>query len=61
GNVIAYVYGHDGIINITTGQEHFGGEALAHNNLLLIPRHDARGIRILTDSWVMVRGNYFLR
>ena len=61
GVVQAYVYGTDGIVNVTRGIEHFADDILAHNELLLIPRRDARGIRILSDAWVMIRGGYSIR
>ncbi|MCL2610108.1 MAG: hypothetical protein FWE02_00350 [Defluviitaleaceae bacterium] len=61
GVVQAYVYGADGIVNLTRGTEHFADDLLAHNELLLIPRRDARGIRVLSDSWVMIRGGYSIR
>lgn len=61
GNVLAYVYGYDGIVNITAGTEHFADEVLSHNELLLIPRRGPRGIRVITDAWVMIRGDYFIR
>lgn len=61
GTVLAYVYGYDGIVNITSGTEHFSDEVLRHNELLLIPRRGPRGIRVMTDAWVMIRGGYFIR
>ena len=61
GVVQSYVYGEDGIVNLTRGLEHLSDVTLAHNELLLIPRHDARGIRVMTDSWIMIKGGYFIR
>jgi len=59
GNFITVDPVGDGIVNLTSGNELKNGEALALQNLYMIPRSDGRGIKALSDEcWVMVRGNY---
>jgi hypothetical protein len=48
-----------GLANLTSGQEHIGGDIVPVNNLLLIPRADGRSLVILSETaFVFVRGDY---
>ncbi|MCL2371908.1 MAG: DUF4148 domain-containing protein [Defluviitaleaceae bacterium] len=57
GNGIA-ISGPDGMVNITAGVDVSNGETIPHNNLMLVPRSDGRGISFVTDSWLMIKGGY---
>lgn len=48
-----------GIPDITKGIDLKSGESVPINNMLIVPKDDGRGIKILTsDAWVMIRGGY---
>ena len=57
GQAIA-VSGPDGMVNVTAGRDVTNGEQVPHNNLLLVPRTDGRGLHFVTDSWLMIKGRY---
>lgn len=50
-----------GLVNATVGKDMAGGEAIAANHLLIVPRADGRGIEAVTDATVMVRGGFSIR
>jgi len=52
------ISGPDGMVNVTVGRDVTNGEQLPHNNLMLVPRSDGRGLHFLTDSWLMIKGRY---
>ena len=60
GNAVA-VSGPDGMVNVTAGADLIGGQTVPHNNLLLVPRTDGRGMSFTTDAWLMVKGGYEIR
>jgi len=57
GHAIA-VSGADGMVNVTAGRDVVNGEEVPHNNLILVPRSDGRGLSVITDSWIMIKGLY---
>lgn len=53
--------GGDGIPDVTEGVD-IKGTKIAHNHLLLFPRNDGRGIKVIQGpSYVMVRGTYEIK
>ena len=48
----------NGVSDLTAGVDLATGEAVQTNHLLLVPRDDGRGLKALTDGWVMVRGSH---
>jgi len=60
GNAVA-VSGPDGMVNITSGVDITNGTVIPHNNLLLVPRSDGRGMSFTSDSWLMIKGGYEIR
>ncbi|MCL2753057.1 MAG: hypothetical protein FWE44_02800 [Defluviitaleaceae bacterium] len=58
GVAVAHVPTAEGIANITTGADLPQDYIIERNHLLIIPRTDGRGIRAITDTWFLVKGNY---
>ncbi len=58
GRGFGYVSTESGIVDITQGTEVFNNEEIIKNHMLIIPRDDGRGIRIVEDSWFLVKGGY---
>lgn len=46
----------NGILNITNGGNVFDGQPVPHNNMLVFPRSDGRGLKAQTDLYIMYRG-----
>ena len=47
-----------GISNVTTGTDSRNKVRLKFENLYIVPREDGRGIRAISDCWIMIRGGY---
>ncbi len=49
-----------GLSNITNGTDMLDGTTLIKNHLLIIPRNDGRGVKVLSrdGAWFMIRGEY---
>jgi|GEM_PF-1469919 len=47
-----------GIPDLTTGSKVDNGVVVPVDHHLLVPSDDGRGITIVTDSWLMVKGDY---
>jgi len=60
GSGVAYHTGDDGIVDITDGQELFNGDETVKNHLIIVPRSDGRGIMVLEDSWLIIKGGYHI-
>jgi hypothetical protein len=60
GEVTAIDNGANGISDITGGQDLRTGQLCKTNHLLLVPRNDGRGVKALTEAYIMVRGSYTL-
>jgi hypothetical protein len=58
GEATAIASFNGGLSNLTAGVDLSQGVAITKNHLLLIPRDDGRGLKALTDLYVMVRGKY---
>ncbi len=60
GDVTAIDNGVDGISDITGGTDLKSDVICKTNHLLLVPRADGRGIKAVTEAYVMVRGGFTL-
>ncbi|MCL2350055.1 MAG: hypothetical protein FWC67_01115 [Defluviitaleaceae bacterium] len=58
GTATAHVPGPDGIVNTTAGADLFHAHPVVLNHYLIIPREDGRGIRAVTDTWFLVKGDF---
>lgn len=47
-----------GLSDLTEGKDLKTDQDITTNHLLLVPKNDGRGVRILYDSWVMIKGTY---
>ena len=54
------ITGVNGLCNVTTGVDVLNGTEVTMNHLLIVPANDGRGLRFLTDAYVMVKGGYFI-
>lgn len=50
-----------GISDLTEGKDIKTDQDITTNHLLLNPKNDGRGVRILYDSWVLIKGAYTLK
>lgn len=51
----------NGLTDVTAGKDLVMEENIKTNHLLIIPRDDGRGARVLTNSFFLVKGNYEIR
>lgn len=58
GQAVAIVSSLGGLSDVTEGKDLKKDEKIPANHLLIIPRADGRGIRALTDCFVLVRGGH---
>ncbi len=58
GTAQAYSGVQNGIVNITSGKELYNGNKVDVNNLLIVPRHDSRGVAVTSDAWFLIKGGY---
>ncbi len=58
GRAFAFVPGKEGIINATLGKDLLDSAEINKNNIIIIPRNDGRGIRVVEDAWFIVKGEY---
>lgn len=61
GEATAIGNGANGISDLTAGKDLLTGDVIGQNHLLLVPRDDGRGIKAVTDIWVMVKGAYEIK
>lgn len=61
GTASAVCPGQNGIVNVTDGKELLNGNRITINNLLIIPRHDGRGAKAITDAWFIIKGEYEIK
>ena len=52
--------GADGLVNSTDGSEIKDGDEIKHNNVIIFPRDDSRGIIAETDIYILIKGEYSL-
>ncbi|MGM0378126.1 MAG: hypothetical protein ACQEQE_00150 [Bacillota bacterium] len=48
----------DGLSDLTAGKDLKTGDLIQKNHLMLIPRNDSRGLKALTNIWIMIKGKY---
>ena len=58
GSAAALCPGTNGLSDLTAGTDIPDGMALAQNHLLIVPRADGRGVKVLTDAWFLIKGGY---
>ena len=58
GEAEAIDNGVNGISDLTEGKDLLSGDVVNLNHLLIVPRDDGRGIRALTEIYLMVKGEY---
>ncbi len=65
GSTKAITYTKDGVENglqdITDGVDLKKDSPVPLNHLIIIPRDDGRGIKFITDSYIMIRGKYNIK
>lgn len=52
-----------GLPDLTAGKDLANGQLIPHNHLILVPRDDGRGFKIVPEQvpstgWILVRGSY---
>jgi len=50
--------GGNGLSDVTTGVDVGQGIVVQLNHLLIVPRSDGRGLKVIEDAYVMVKGGY---
>ena len=58
GEAEAIDNGVNGISDLTEGKDLLSGDTVITNHLLIVPRDDGRGIKAITEIYVMVKGGY---
>ncbi len=58
GEAEAIDNGVNGISDLTEGKDLLSGDPIIENHLLIVPRDDGRGIKAITEIYVMVKGGY---
>jgi len=58
GGQATVISGVDGLVDVTAGFDRTNGQTIPLNHLMLVPRTDGRGLRAVTDTWVMIKGIY---
>lgn len=61
GEALAIDNGANGISDLTDGKDLRSGDTVYQNHLLLVPRDDGRGIKAITEIWIMVKGGYEIK
>jgi len=61
GRSVAYSAVPDGVSDVTDGVDITNGNALKLNHMLVIARADGRGVRAVSDAWVLVKGAYTIQ
>lgn len=61
GRATAIASANGGLSDVTDARDIRQGENVIANHLLVIPRTDGRGLKALTDLFVMVRGAYEIK
>lgn len=58
GRSFAVVPGTESLIDVTSGTEMADSAELKKNHVIIVPRNDGRGIRVVEDAWFLVKGEY---
>ena len=51
----------ESLIDITTGTELKDKGELKKNHVVIVPRNDGRGVRVVEDAWFLVKGDYTIQ
>jgi len=58
GRSFAVVPGAESLIDVTDGKEMPDTSELKKNHIIIVPRNDGRGVRVVEDAWFLVKGEY---
>lgn len=58
GRAFAVVPGKESLIDVTTGTELVDKSEFKKNHVVIVPRNDGRGVRVVEDAWFLVKGEY---
>ncbi len=58
GRSFAVVPGTEPLIDVTDGTEMKDTGELKKNHIVIVPRNDGRGVRVVEDAWFLVKGEY---
>lgn len=50
-----------GIADLTSGTDLKQDVVIPMNHHILVPKDDGRGFKVVTDSWVLIKGNYEIK
>ena len=60
GGTAVVVSGINGLCDMTVGADITSGAGVKLNHLLIVPTTDNRGLRITSEAWLMVKGEYVI-
>ena len=58
GRSFAVVSGKEALIDVTDGKEMPDTSEFKKNHIIIVPRNDGRGVRVVEDAWFLVKGEY---
>jgi len=58
GRSFAVVTGVESLIDVTSGAELKDKAEISKNHIVIVPRNDGRGVRVVEDAWFLVKGGY---
>lgn len=58
GRSFAVVSGTESLVDVTTGTEMNDKAEIKKNHIIIVPRNDGRGVRVVEDAWFLVKGEY---
>ena len=58
GSARVRAQGQDGLADITAGAELLNGADVSPNHMMLVSRHDGRGVTVQNDAWLLIKGGY---
>jgi hypothetical protein len=61
GQATAIASTNGGLADLTQGVDLQTGDKVPANHQILIARDDGRGIKLLQDSWLMIKGDYVIK
>ncbi len=58
GRSFAVVPGTESLIDATDGKELADKAEIKKSHIVIVPRNDGRGVRVVEDAWFLVKGEY---
>lgn len=58
GRSFAVVPGAESLIDATDGKELVDKAEIKKSHIVIVPRNDGRGVRVVEDAWFLVKGEY---